>query len=269
MLRCSACGTLHTAFLADSPEEGVDYGGYYRADDLELPAFVERRLGEVADQFDCFRELNRWLDVGCGRGALLRAAGARGWGTVGTDLSPVVVDAGRAAGLEVHLGHLDDLPLEDASFDVVSLIEVVEHVDEPDALVASAGRLLRPGGAMYLTTPHGRGLSARLLGAGWSVVAPPEHLQLFSVSGLRMMIARAGLIPRTVRAHAVNPHELLAAIRRPGATTTTGDRKKTAYRLNESLSENALGARLKDATNAGLSILRLGDALKVVAERPG
>ena len=61
---------------------------------------------------------------------------------------------------------------------MVSLVEVVEHVDDPAAVVQAARHLIRPGGAMYITTPHGRGVSARLLRSGWSAVAPPEHLQL-------------------------------------------------------------------------------------------
>ncbi len=59
----------------------------------------------------------------------------------------------------------------------------------------------------------------------WSAVAPPEHLQLFSVAGLRATFRQAGLRPRRIRTQAVNPHELLGALRRrTGATGKSGSR---------------------------------------------
>ena len=266
IVRCAACGTVFTAALP-AAADAMDYGGQQSAG-AAIPAFVEERLGRVVAEFEPYRSLNRWLDVGCGAGTLLRAAAGRGWAAVGTEVAPGRAEAVRATGLEVHLGELDELDLDEGGFDVVSLVEVVEHVEAPAALVQSAARLLRPGGAMYLTTPHGRGLSARMLGSGWTVVAPPEHLQLFSVKGIRALLSRAGLDTKRIRTHAVNPHELLGALRRRGGkVTTSSERKQTGYRLNESLSGNRAGAVAKSLANGTLSALRLGDTLKVTAAR--
>jgi 2-polyprenyl-3-methyl-5-hydroxy-6-metoxy-1,4-benzoquinol methylase len=267
MRRCHGCGTLFTARLPD-PAEAEHYEGYYHAGNLEIPAFVERRLGEVVAGFERYRTGGRWLDVGCGAGALMRAAAEHGWTAVGTEVAPRAAEAVREQGFEVHLGELDALRLPDGSFDVVSLVEVVEHVPDPRGLTLRAGRLLRPGGALYLTTPNARGISARALRNRWSAVAPPEHLQLFSLGGLVATLTHAGLRPLDVRTHAVNPHELLAACRRrshPDAAT----RVETGYRLNEALTGNPLGAVAKNAANAVLSGLRLGDAIKLVGERSG
>ena len=265
---CSACGTLFTARLPGSSAEAVDYVDYYDASNLTTPAFVERRLDHVAARFDSYRELNRWLDVGCGRGEFLRALTGRGWHAVGTELASAAVEALRESGLDVHRGTLDEVELEDESFDVVSVVEVLEHVEDPATLLVDARRLLRPGGAMYVTTPHGRGLSARALGTRWSIVLPPEHLQLYSVRGLEALLQRAGLRVRAVRTHAVNPHELLSGLGRQ-REVTVAQRKETGYRLNESLSERRLGAAAKAGVNGLLSLLRLGDTLKVTAERSG
>ena len=99
-------------------------------------------------------------------------------------------------------------------------------------------------------------------------MAPPEHLQLFSLRGLDAMLAHAGLRTREVRTHAVNPYELLAACRRRSAPDP-GTRVETGYRLNEALTGNPVGAVAKDAVNAVLSRLRMGDAIKLVGERSG
>jgi hypothetical protein len=144
---------------------------------------------------------------------------------------------------------------------------VLEHLDEPERILRDARRLLRPGGAMYVTTPHGRGISARLLGERWSAVAPPEHLQLYSARGLERALSRVGLTVRSMRAHAVNPNELVGALRRRGPGTAA-ERVESGYALNESLSSTRGGAALRSAANGVLSVLRLGDALKARAERP-
>ena len=148
---------------------------------------------------------------------------------------------------------------------MVSLVEVVEHVPNPRTLVSDAARLLRPGGVMYITTPHARGVSARVLRTGWSAVTPPEHLQLCSVNGLRTMIIKAaGLETRKLQTHGFNPHELVDAVRRQEARPIL-HRVESAYQLNEALSGSRLRTLVKTTANCTLNTLRLGDSLKLVA----
>jgi SAM-dependent methyltransferase len=267
LLRCSSCGTLFTEALPAGPDEGMDYASYYDEGNLEVPRCVQDRLDALAEAFADYRMLNRWLDVGCGAGALLRAVEQRGWVAVGTEVAPAAAESVRRDGFEVHLDTLDEAALAEASFDVVSIVEVVEHVSDADALLRGACRLLRPGGALYLTTPHARGLSARTLGTGWSAVAPPEHLQLFSTRGVAALVQRAGLRVKEIHAHAVNPRELLARIGKPDSGAVC-DRVASGYRLNESLHRHRAGVATKTLANAALDALKLGDTLKVTAERP-
>jgi SAM-dependent methyltransferase len=185
----------------------------------------------------------------------------------GTELAPPAVERLCAEGFDARLGELGELGLPAGGFDVVSMIEVLEHVPEPDELLRQAAALLRPGGALYVTTPHARGVSGRVLGTGWSIVAPPEHLQLFSVPGLRTALGRASLAPRSVSTHAVNPYELLAAARRRRDGERFTGHVETSYKLNESLSTNRAGALARSAVNAVLNATRLGDSIKLIAER--
>lgn len=265
---CAECKTLFTGRLP-APGEEKPYDAYYDAHNLTVPTFVHDRLGEVVGSLERYRSLNTWLDVGCGAGTLLRAALGRGWQAIGTEVSVGAVEAGRADGLDVRLGELRDIALPEQGFDVVSVVEVLEHVADPAGVISDSARALRPGGGLYVTTPHGRGISARLLRSGWSAVAPPEHLQLFSVKGLISLLESAGLAVHEVQTHGANPYELLAAARRRGGgDAPTVDRVETGYRLNESLSTSRGGSLLKEAVNGVLSASRLGDGIKLVAERP-
>ncbi|MGH2951356.1 MAG: class I SAM-dependent methyltransferase [Solirubrobacterales bacterium] len=265
---CRRCKTLFTARLP-MVEEATDYGGYYHAGNLEVPDFVQRQLERLVSSLDGDRRLNRWLDVGCGAGTLMDAARAKGWLATGTEVGEGAADAVRARGFEVGVGELGELDLPDAGFDVVSMVEVLEHVRDPHALLVPARRLLRPGGVLYITTPHGRGISGRVLGASWSVVGPPEHLQLFSGRGLRAALDSSGLVVRTLRTEAVNPTELVQALRSRTPAPKPGSRVESSYRLNASLSSSRAGRAIKRAANAALNVTRLGDSIKLVAERPG
>lgn len=261
---CRSCRTLFTARLPEAGES-LDYDDYYHEGNLEVPAFVRKRLDETVAQFDGERRTGRWLDVGCGAGTLMEAVRDRGWDVIGTEVSASAAQAVSAKGFDVRAGELGRLGLEEGSFDVISMVEVVEHVPDPRALLAETRPLLRSGGALYVTTPHGRGISARLLRTGWSVVAPPEHLQLFSLGGLRSALEAAGFKVDSAKTHAVNPSELLASLRRNRGPVDATSRVDSGYRLNEALSTSSRGAMVKSAANAALAATHLGDSIRLVA----
>src|SRR5262245_61528614 len=95
---CANCGTLFTAQLP-VVEEASDYGAFYdEARHVPVPGFVVGRLEDTVTPFDRYRtERNRWLDIGCGVGTLLRAVTGRGWNAIGTEVAPSAVDALREA----------------------------------------------------------------------------------------------------------------------------------------------------------------------------
>ena len=265
LTRCARCGTLFTARVP-GPEDAEDYGSYYDEGNLQVPAFVDRRLDALVARMEPHRRTGRWLDVGFGAGALLRAGARRGWEMTGTEVSERAVGAMREAGFDVRGGPLGEL--EPESFDVVTALEVLEHVPDPGTLLREAGRVLRPGGVLYLTTPHARGLSSRCLGLRWSVVCPPEHLQLFSIAGLRALCSSAGIRVREVHAHGVNPYELAGALPGKRAKLTGDERVAGSYRVNEVMTRGRTRVLAKELVNGMLSVTRLGDTLKLEAECP-
>src|SRR5215213_7791214 len=103
LLSCRACGTLYAAALpASAPSE--DYDGYYGEGNLHVPEFIDRRLDEIVAGFEPYRREGRLLDVGCGAGTFLRAAGRAGWTAVGVEVNATAAEHNRAAGFEVFNG---------------------------------------------------------------------------------------------------------------------------------------------------------------------
>jgi len=141
---------------------------------------------------------------------------------------------------------------------VVTASEIIEHCPDPQILLTEVYRILRPGGLFWGTTPAANGLSFRLLGLKWSVMAPPEHLQLFSSKGMKRLLKETGFSRFNIAMHGFNPSELF--------TPKTGDERVAAgYQLNEQLTSTPGRTRIKSAINFGLNITRLGDSLKIRA----
>ena len=161
------------------------------------------------------------LDVGCGRGELVAEAVDRGASrAIGLDYAQAAVDLARHTlevrglgdAVELHAGDARALPVEDACVDLVTMVDVVEHLApaELDAALAEVLRVLRPGGRLFVHTlpsstlydvtyrTHRRVM--RLAGQRW----PTEprnadelamHVNEQSVSGLRRTLRRAGFSP--------------------------------------------------------------------------
>jgi SAM-dependent methyltransferase len=139
----------------------------------------------------------RMLDYGCGGGGFVRQAAARGWDARGYEPDPRGADACRRAGLEF-AGSLDDLP--PATFGVVTLHHVFEHLENPAAALAEVRRLLAPGGMVFIEVPNVGSLRARLswpflsrrFGVDERHRAFPIHLSYFSPRTLGGLLRRAG-----------------------------------------------------------------------------
>jgi 2-polyprenyl-6-hydroxyphenyl methylase/3-demethylubiquinone-9 3-methyltransferase len=98
------------------------------------------------------------LDVGCGAGLISEPLSRLGARVTGLDPAPSSIFCARAHAEETgasptyRQGELEDLAQEDASFDVVLAMEVVEHVNDAPAFVATAASLIKPGGMIALST---------------------------------------------------------------------------------------------------------------------
>ena len=91
---------------------------------------------------------SRLLDVGGGTGNYAVAAAGEGWQPTVLDCSPAMLDQARAKGLETIIGDAQQLPFADASFDAVTLISMLHHVESPQAALAEACRVLVAGGRL-------------------------------------------------------------------------------------------------------------------------
>jgi len=131
----------------------------------------------------------RVLDLGCRDGALTRAY-LDGNDIVGVDADREALEEAAKLGIETHWADLDEaLELRDESFDVVVAGELLEHLRDPQRVVAEIRRVLRPGGTFVASVPNAYRLKNRLqfLG-GRPPDHDPTHLQMFSPGDVRVLL---------------------------------------------------------------------------------
>ena len=269
IILCRSCGTLY-ASRSEGAAGAHDYDNYYDQENLSVPDFINRRLDEIMAEFEPYRQNGRLLDVGFGAGSLMEAAARAGWTVSGVEVSQTAAEHVRGMGFDVFCGELADAKYPDGHFDVVTASEVLEHVPEPRPLLAEMARVVRPGGLLWATTPHGRGVSSKALGLKWSVLSPPEHLQLFSLGSMKAMLKEVGFRRVRVATHGMNPTEILSTWRgRSGndAGAEGSHRVETGYQLNEFMNQSKSRRALKNMINGMLNLSRLGDSLKIWAEK--
>jgi SAM-dependent methyltransferase len=135
--------------------------------------------------------VGRWLDFGCGNGGLVRHLRDRhGIGAIGFEEGAITHEA-RALGIPI-IGR-DNLADEEATFDVVTAIEVLEHTADPIGELEQIRRLLKPGGILFLTTGNAEPYANRL--AEWKYVIPEIHISVFEPRTLEVAMRAAGIRP--------------------------------------------------------------------------
>ncbi|MBI5689409.1 MAG: class I SAM-dependent methyltransferase [Verrucomicrobia bacterium] len=167
----------------------------------------------------------RWLDFGCGAGGFLKYLRERGQ-VCGRPLDLTGHDVGSYASLlrttdGFRILDLDALTREPAgSFDVISLIEVLEHLPSPLAPLQLVARLLRPGGLLLLTTGNLDSPVARRQGLQYRYCAPEIHVNLYNPRCLARLYHEVGLVPLPVRYDGAVRFKVLKSLRHRRATRT-------------------------------------------------
>jgi len=142
------------------------------------------------------------LDVGCGEGHSLKYFSDQGWRVHGLDFS---LDGCQRMNPDCLLWltqgdvfeNLDHLISENASYDVVMLDNVLEHVIDPLGLLKALRRLVKPGGTLIVEVPNDFSqVQMNALAQGWIDrafwVGIPQHLSYFNGDGLRALCSEAG-----------------------------------------------------------------------------
>jgi SAM-dependent methyltransferase len=137
----------------------------------------------------------RILDVGGGTGEISGSFVTHGGAASAfvVDPDPASIEAARSRGLKGFAGTIEEFETEDR-FDLVMMLNLIEHVADPVAVLGKAASLLAPGGLIWLQTPNFRALDAKVFRhRNWAGYHCPRHWAIFNEPGLRRALERAQL----------------------------------------------------------------------------
>ena len=134
----------------------------------------------------------RVLDVGCWDGTILAGLPSN-WNRVGVELNPAAAEIARSHGIRVLGESFETARLEPSSFDLVLMMDVLEHVEDPQEVLSKAARLLDQDGYLVALTGNADSVAARILGGKWYYLNYREHVTCFSERSVRLALTQANL----------------------------------------------------------------------------
>lgn len=152
-------------------------------------------------------EALRLLDIGCSSGALLRSAQCAGFIVEGVEPAAQAAASAQRAGLNVFHGYLQDARYPAGRFDAVMLMEVIEHLPDPRALLREAWRVLKPEGVLVVGTGNGASWTVQLIGAGWGYLHVAQHgghISFFNPHSLGRLAMQCGFRVERVQTRRVS-----------------------------------------------------------------
>lgn len=134
----------------------------------------------------------KFLDVGCATGFALEVAEKRGWEPHGVELSEYSSSIARDKfGFQIVTGTIFDADYPDDYFDAVMLSDLLEHVPDPEVMIAEMFRILKPGGILSVITPNVESMTSKVMGRRW-IHYKLEHLFYFSPGNMTPVLERNG-----------------------------------------------------------------------------
>jgi len=195
--RCNRCGMSSTHPRPSPTELERRYSQtYYGPKNLKFLHAFERLIAWITWRrarriHGMVAPHSRILEIGCGRGLLLKHLAQLGHECHGSERSELAAQRARkTVGLRIYTRSLEQCGLESNYFDLVILWHVLEHLEEPGQSLSFVNRLLRPGGLLLLEVPNYTSLQSQFSGKHWFHLDIERHLYHFSKEGLKKLLGK-------------------------------------------------------------------------------
>ena len=202
VIECAFCNFATANFAIDDPEDHVrisyDNDVYYEKFQREIVEHYDYRkntMGKERFEYTISRlgldpAHASLLDLGCGAGWFLSYLRDRAVKARGLEVNPMAVRFCESHGLDVAVTPLD--AENDESYDVITMFDVLEHLDDPIEVLSTTRRKLKPGGFVVGYTPNIHSIAYELMGSKQNTLLPFEHVGFFSPQSFQFLAEKSG-----------------------------------------------------------------------------
>lgn len=204
---CPSCGlkatkltTPYAQFIKEFYTQGYFTGiasaGAYSNYAADKP-FITRTMGKFITMLAAIRPPPlRLLDVGCAYGYFVELALSAGYDAYGIDPSAhAVARAKLRLNGRIQKETIGSVKFPNKRFDVITMLDVVEHLADPRTDLRKVASLLADDGRILIATGDTESRAAKLLGRRWTFYIPPQHLYFFNKSTMTKLLDQSGLEP--------------------------------------------------------------------------
>lgn len=259
--RCGGCAVVFVQDIISGDELAEIYAPkheVYSEDNREQLEYYYRELGNriVAR----VPQPGRIFDVGCSGGWFLELM--QGWDCFGCEISQTYARiAQQRFGDRIFEGSIEDYPLREDYFDVITMQDVFDHCQDPLKVLEKCHRMLKADGLLIIKVHNISCLYAKLSGSNFYAIIPPYHLFYYDPQTLAFTTKKAGfrVVKTDFIAHLLCLSTVLIRLAR-------GDTKSVFYRLHSALAGSRLGnLRIKKNLNDIMTVFAVKESLN--AER--
>lgn len=209
VLRCTQCGLFSLDFKnsydsfikryynkkfftgSDDRAGYLDYEGDRQAE--------QRNMMTYLDGIGLIKKNGKLLDVGCATGLFMLEAQNRGFDVYGIDVSSYAVSiAKRRFPGRVKHASIERAVYPKGTFDVITMFDVIEHLENPRRVLHKVRTLLKPKGLLVINTGDTQSFVAKLQGQHWHFFIPPQHFFYFSKNNLTLLLEETGFSVRMI-----------------------------------------------------------------------
>ncbi|MDP8266735.1 MAG: methyltransferase domain-containing protein [Candidatus Aceula meridiana] len=203
IISCLRCGLSFLNPKLDNQTILDNYASMTDEKYIEEEEGRRKSARSVLNYLKKFKNPGRLLDVGCASGFLLDEAKKLGWEVYGVELSQWAAKYahGKLQLNNVIQGTLKEANFQNNFFDAVLMIDVIEHLSNPKAMLYRIRQLLKPSGVLCCSTPDIDSTVSKILKAKWWGIKQ-SHLYYFNKSTLSKLLVSTGFFPMKIRSHA-------------------------------------------------------------------
>lgn len=206
--RCPACHLGETDLKRDYTKFVKEFysEGYYEGDptrsayadyELDKPLIV-KNMKKFLSFVARVKPTGKLLDVGCAFGYVVELARSRGYDAYGFDPSAFAVKKARElnGNDRIQEGTIAEIQYPKTSFDVITMFDVFEHLQDPLSDMKKLRSLLKPDGVIIIATGDTRSMAARVMKRRWTFFIPPQHIFFFHRKNVTTLLHKAGFVPQ-------------------------------------------------------------------------